>query len=112
MARYREPDYDVFRCTHHYHIQPSALLAVAAIAGGFIDGRKWAGRGKKGRVPGLVYGLSLSIGIAAALLAPTLTLSQLSYVQTTTDILALLAVAVGAGLYAGLVLSPLLRARN
>jgi len=93
-----------------YSLQPYwPLLLLLAV---LLMAAQWAGRGKKGRVPGLVYGLSLSIGIAAALLAPTLTLSQLSYVQTTTDILALLAVAVGAGLYAGLVLSPLLRARN
>ncbi|OOV86210.1 hypothetical protein [Oceanospirillum linum] len=72
---------------------------------------QWMGRNKKGSVPGYVYGLSLGIGIIAALLAPAITLSKLSYVQTTTDILALVAVALGTSLYAILLLSPLVKHR-
>ncbi|WP_417596303.1 hypothetical protein [Oceanospirillum sp.] len=72
---------------------------------------QWVGRNKKGSVPGYVYWLSAGIGIIAALLAPALTLSKLSYVQTTTDVLALVAVALGASLYAVLLLSPLTKHR-
>jgi len=72
---------------------------------------QWVGRNKKGSVPGYVYWLSVCIGIIAALLAPAITLSKLSYVQTTTDVLALVAVALGTSLYAILLLSPLTKHR-
>lgn len=93
-----------------YSLQPYwPLLLLMAV---LLAAAQWAGWGKKGRIPGRVYGLSVGIGIIAALMAPAITLSQLSYVQTTTDILLLLGVAIGAALYAGLILSPLLRARS
>lgn len=64
---------------------------------------------KRGPRPALLYLLCAAAGIGAALLAPTLTLSKLSYVATTTDWLSLLAVALGAAIYCFLLLSPVLR---
>lgn len=67
---------------------------------------------KRGPRPGWLYLISLLAGIAAALLAPAVTNSKLSYVATMTDWLSLLAVAVGAALYTFLLLCPLVRGRN
>lgn len=67
---------------------------------------------KRGPRPGWLYLISLLAGIAAALLAPAVTNSKLSYVATMTDWLSLLAVAVGAALYTFLLLCPLVRSRN
>jgi len=64
---------------------------------------------KRGPRPGWLYLICILAGIGAALAAPTLTQSKLSYVATTTDWMSLLAVAIGATLYAFLLLSPLLR---
>jgi len=64
---------------------------------------------KHGPRPAFLYLLCAAAGIGAALLAPALTLSRLSYVATTTDWLSLLAVALGAALYSYLLLSPVLR---
>jgi len=64
---------------------------------------------KRGPRPGWLYLICILAGIGAALAAPALTQSKLSYVATTTDWLSLLAVAIGAALYAFLLLSPLLR---
>lgn len=67
---------------------------------------------KRGPRPGWLYLISLLAGIAAALLAPAVTNSKLSYVATMTDWLSLLAVAVGAALYTFLLLCPLVRRRS
>lgn len=83
---------------------PLILLLIVLLAGA-----QWAGRNKKGATPGYTGIISLAVAAAAALLAPAITLSQLGYVQTTTDILSLIAVAIGSGLYAWLLLSPLTR---
>jgi len=70
---------------------------------------QFTGWKKRGPRPGFLYLLCALAGIGAALLAPTLTLSKLGYVTTTTDWLSLLAVAVGAAIYCFLLLSPMLR---
>jgi hypothetical protein len=64
---------------------------------------------KHGPRPGFLYLLCAVVGIGAALVAPALTMSKLSYVATTTDWLSLLAVAVGVAIYCFLLLSPVLR---
>jgi len=70
---------------------------------------QFAGWKKRGPNPGWLYLICILIGIGAALVAPALTQSKLSYVATVTDWVSLLAVAIGAAVYSFLLLSPLLR---
>lgn len=88
-----------------YSLKPYWPLIALLIL--ILAGAQWAGRNKKGATPTYVAIICLVVGIAAALLAPAITLSQLGYVQTTTDILSLGGVAIGSGIYTWLVLSPL-----
>lgn len=80
-----------------------SLLLLALI------GAQILGRHRQGKRPRFLYPLCLAIGLLAALVAPWITGSSLSYVQTSTDILTLLAVMLGSGVYAFLLLNPLLR---
>jgi hypothetical protein len=81
-------------------------VAVAALLLAFL-----LGRGRGGRRSPLVLPTSLVIGVVAALLAPMLTGSQLVYVATATDWLALLAIALAVTLYSVLLLTPIWRRR-
>jgi hypothetical protein len=92
-----------------YTIQPYLwflAVAVAALLLAFL-----LGRGRGGRRSPLVLPTSLVIGVVAALLAPMLTGSQLVYVATATDWLALLAIALAVTLYSVLLLTPIWRRR-
>ena len=81
-------------------------LVILFLLVSFVLGRK-----KRGPQSAMIWPVSGALGLAAALAAPMLTGSQLAYVVTTTDWLALMAVGVGATLYAYLLLRPLWRKR-
>ncbi|SEI56468.1 hypothetical protein SAMN05421831_104119 [Allopseudospirillum japonicum] len=82
------------------------LLVLLLLA---LIGAQVLGRHHQGTRPRFLYPLCVAIGLLTALVAPWITGSSLNYVQTSTDILTLLAVMLGSGFYAFLLLNPLLR---
>ncbi len=90
-----------------YTLKPYAIwigLALAVLVIAQIIGLK-----RSGKTCPRVLPVSLVAGVAAALLAPMLTGSKLTYVATMTDWLALVGIGLGTALYVYLVLSPLMR---
>ncbi|MHA7880830.1 MAG: hypothetical protein ACX931_13630 [Saccharospirillum sp.] len=93
-----------------YTVQPLLwliILALVVLAVAQLIG--WIGGYRIGNArQGLSWVLAIVVGVAALLLAPAITGSQLSMVTTVFDWVALIGLSTGVTLYGWLVLNPLL----
>ncbi|MBT00116.1 MAG: hypothetical protein CMI01_15755 [Oceanospirillaceae bacterium] len=79
-------------------------LAMLALATAFTLGSI-----RRGSIKRLAYAIAAAVGLIAALIAPAVTHSSLSYVATPTDWLALVGIGISTAFYTLLLLWPLLR---